>query len=179
MRRNEVIVHVCAPRLPSTHSDLSVMLPTLDWLYLWAFGCCGVLLSYFLFSHTSQTKLNIVNPVPLSNETTSAFQASRLTPSAFLIKEYNDIYDEHPHIYVKVVPSANTILVIDTGCGGASNDPDVKVRNLREFIETIGVDDNEGKPLNKGGAMKYVVVTTHCHYDHIRMAFVYFSIVID
>ncbi|THV03231.1 Metallo-hydrolase/oxidoreductase [Dendrothele bispora CBS 962.96] len=98
---------------------------------------------------------------------TSAFTAIRLTTSTFLVKETNDIFEEHPHIYVKLVPSSNTVLVIDTGCGGQSNDEDVEITSLREFIETFPVIDNNGKPLNPGGSMKYVVATTHCHYDHI------------
>jgi glyoxylase-like metal-dependent hydrolase (beta-lactamase superfamily II) len=101
----------------------------------------------------------------------SAFQATRLTPSTFLIKEYDDVYSEHPHIYAKVVRSANTILVIDTGCGGASNDPNTHIKSVREFMETVKVDDNDNKPLNQGGRMKYLIVTTHCHYDHIRMRY--------
>lgn len=100
----------------------------------------------------------------------SAFQATQLTSSTFLIKEYDDIFSEHPHIYAKLAPSANTILIIDTGCGGVTN-AEVVVRSLREFIEKVQVADNGGKPLNAGGTMKYVVVTTHCHYDHIRMLF--------
>lgn len=98
----------------------------------------------------------------------SAFQATKLTPSTFLVKEFNDIFSEHPHIYVKVVPSVNTILVIDTGTGGNTNDQDVEVTSLRQFIETVEVNDNDNQPLNGGGKMIYVVVTTHCHYDHIR-----------
>ena len=98
----------------------------------------------------------------------AAFHASRLTSSTFLIKEYDDIYSEHPHIYAKVDVSANTILIIDSGCGGASNDPEVKITSLRTFVESVGVDDNDGRPLNEGGRMKYIVVLTHCHYDHIR-----------
>lgn len=98
----------------------------------------------------------------------AAFQATRLTSSTFLIKEYNDIYSEQPHIYAKLVSSANTILIIDTGCGGASNDPDITIKSLREFIETVKVEDNNGLPLNEGGGMNYIVALTHCHYDHIR-----------
>ncbi|KIM39766.1 hypothetical protein M413DRAFT_182628 [Hebeloma cylindrosporum] len=97
----------------------------------------------------------------------AAFHASRLTPSTFLIKEYDDIYSEQPHIYAKVIPAANTILLIDTGCGGASNNPKVNVKSLRHFIESFKIEDNDGLPLNDGGAMDYVVVLTHCHYDHI------------
>lgn len=98
----------------------------------------------------------------------AAFQATRLTSSTFLIKEYNDIYSEQPHIYAKLVLSANTMLIIDTGCGGASNDPDITIRSLRKFIETVKVEDNNGLPLNDGGCMNYIVALTHCHYDHIR-----------
>jgi len=85
-----------------------------------------------------------------------------------MIKEYDDIYSEHPFIYVKLVPSSS-VVVVDTGCGGASTEPDTQITSLREFIETVGLDENEGKPLNEGGKMQYIVVTTHCHYDHIRM----------
>lgn len=98
----------------------------------------------------------------------SAFQATRLTPSTFMIKEYNDIYSEHPQIYVKVIPSSDTVVVVDTGCGGASKDPDTQITNLREFIETVGLEDNQGMPIN-GEKLRYIVIATHCHYDHIRM----------
>lgn len=98
----------------------------------------------------------------------AAFQASRLTSSTFLIKEYNDIFSEHPHIYAKVVPIKNTILIIDTGCGGSSNDTTIELKSLKEFIETVNIEDNDGLPLNQDGKMGYVVALTHCHYDHIR-----------
>lgn len=97
----------------------------------------------------------------------SAFKAYRLTATTFLIVEVDDIYSEHPYIYAKIVPAANTILVLDTGCGGASNDPTVELTSLREFIETVDIEENGGKPLNEGGSRRYVVVLSHCHYDHI------------
>jgi glyoxylase-like metal-dependent hydrolase (beta-lactamase superfamily II) len=97
-----------------------------------------------------------------------AFQATQLTPSTFLIKEFDDIYSEYPFIYVKIVGQADTVVVIDTGCGGASRESDTQITKLREFIETVDIEANDGKPLNGGGRMKYIVITTHCHYDHIR-----------
>jgi hypothetical protein len=97
----------------------------------------------------------------------SAFNATRLTPSTFLIIEHDDIYHERPYIYAKVIPSAGTLLLFDTGCGGASNDPEVEVTKLRDFLESVGVEDNEGRPLNEGARMRYMVVLSHCHYDHI------------
>ncbi|KAL0954780.1 hypothetical protein HGRIS_003730 [Hohenbuehelia grisea] len=96
-----------------------------------------------------------------------AFESRRLVGSTFLIRERDDVYDEHPHIYAKINPGISTIVIIDTGCGGASNDPDVGVTSLREFIETVDVADNDHKPLNKDGSMSYVIVLSHCHYDHI------------
>ena len=99
---------------------------------------------------------------------TSAFTARRLTASTFLIVEGDDAYYEHPFIYVKIVPTARTILLLDTGCGGKTREPDVELTNLREFIERAPVEDNGAKPLNPGGAMRYVVVLSHCHFDHIR-----------
>ena len=118
----------------------------------WIVGGCFAAISYLLYSNTQATSI-------------AAFHASRLTRSTFLMKEYNDPYSEHPHIYAKIIPAANTILIIDTGCGGASNNPKVKVKSLRQFK----IEDNHGLPLNDGDTMDYVVVLTHCHYDHICM----------
>lgn len=100
-------------------------------------------------------------------ERKSAFKASRLTASTFLIVEHDDIYDEQPHIYVKLLPQARKILIIDTGCGGASNDPKVEIKSLKEFLETVNVKDNDNKPLNENGSLSYIVVLSHIHYDHI------------
>ena len=97
----------------------------------------------------------------------TAFTARRLTRSTFLIVE-DDEYREEPFIYVKLVPAARTIVILDTGCGGKPRDPDAKVTSLRDFIERVPVEDNDKRPLNPGGEMEYVVVLSHCHFDHIR-----------
>jgi len=115
-------------------------------------------------------RANKLTPIStdMTKPTIPAFKASRLTPSTFLIIEHSDVYSEHPFIYAKIIPSANTIVIIDTGCGGATNDETINLKSLREFIETVGIEDNEGdKPLNEGGKMRYIVVLSHCHYDHI------------
>jgi glyoxylase-like metal-dependent hydrolase (beta-lactamase superfamily II) len=130
---------------------------TLNWIAI--VGGCFAVLSYLVYFNTQATSI-------------AAFHASRLTRSTFLIKEYDDIYSEQPHIYAKIIPAANTILIIDTGCGGASNNAQVKIKSLRQFIESFKIEDNQGLPLNNGGAMDYVVVLTHCHYDHICVYFV-------
>ena len=101
----------------------------------------------------------------------SAFKASKLNSTTFLIIEHSDSYDEHPYIYAKLIPQANTILILDTGCGGRTDDPKIELTSLREFIETVEVDaryeNGDSGPLNEGGKMGYVVVLSHCHYDHI------------
>ena len=104
---------------------------------------------------------------------TAAFTAARLTDTVFKIVEYDDVFSEHPFIYAKVLSSL--LILIDSGCGGASNNPDVDVTKLREFIETWPVEDNGNKPLNVDGKRKYVVICTHCHYDHIRKLSCHYS----
>ena len=99
--------------------------------------------------------------------TKAAFKARVLAPSTFVLTEYSDIYGEQPLIYVKCFQAAGTVLILDTGCGGATADPKIGLRSLREYIETVPLAENDGKPLNEGAGMRYVVVLSHCHYDHI------------
>ncbi|TFK40308.1 beta-lactamase-like protein [Crucibulum laeve] len=157
--------------LPSRVLSLTLINLTMLWspeaLLISLVACGFAITSYFVYS-SGQLFVQIPNtPGFTKHAVKAAFEATRLTASTFLIKEYDDIYSEHPHIYAKVVPEANTVLLIDSGCGGASNNSDIQITSLREFIEKVGLSDNEGKPLNEDGKMKYVVVTTHCHYDHI------------
>nr|POE62870.1 hypothetical protein CFP56_03773 [Quercus suber] len=39
--------------------------------------------------------------------------------------------------------------------------------HLREFLERCPVLSNDNKALNPGGRLQYVIICTHCHYDHI------------
>lgn len=112
----------------------------------------------------------LVEPTPKRK---AAFKASRLTPTTFVVTEHSDVYDERPLIFTKIIPEQGVVLIIDTGCGGATDDEEIDVRSLREYLETIKVPDNDNLPLNEGGAMRYAVLLTHCHYDHIRMSYTY------
>jgi glyoxylase-like metal-dependent hydrolase (beta-lactamase superfamily II) len=94
----------------------------------------------------------------------TCFNCTRLNGTTFLIVE-DDMWYEIPFIYVKIYD--NTLVLIDTGCGGAAKDKSVELKSLRNFLETYPVSDNEGSPLNAGGAKDYVIICTHCHFDHI------------
>ena len=91
----------------------------------------------------------------------SAFRATRLSPSTFLIKEFDDIYAEHPHIYAIIIPKfestgvtssapTGSILLIDTGCGGAANDPNIKITT------TLNQRDTAASPKGSANQVKIV-----------------------
>jgi glyoxylase-like metal-dependent hydrolase (beta-lactamase superfamily II) len=94
----------------------------------------------------------------------TCFHCQRLNETTFIIVE-DDKWRETPFIYAKIYSAV--IVLFDTGCGGASMDPDVQLKTLRNFIETYPVSANGHKPLNPAAEKEYVVICTHCHYDHI------------
>lgn len=104
------------------------------------------------------------NPASIS----SCFTCTRLNNTTFLIIE-DDKWSEEPFIYAKIYEKF--LVLFDTGCGGASKDESAVLTSLREFIETVPLPENNNQPLNpvgEGGERKnYVVLCTHCHFDHI------------
>lgn len=105
-----------------------------------------------------------------SSEIGSYFECTRVNDTTFVIHE-NDRFDEHPFIYVKVYESIPLVVFSDTGCGGGNNRQS-QSSNLKDFIETYPIPSNNDKPLNPRAAngevyKKYMIICTHCHYDHI------------
>jgi len=94
---------------------------------------------------------------------TTSFVSRRLNQSTFLLIE-DDAFDEQPYIYVKIYP--NKILITDTGCN-SPRQKDRSITSLREFIEHYPLPINQGRPLNPNGEKKYIIICSHCHYDHI------------
>src|SRR5215471_4777613 len=89
---------------------------------------------------------------PQGKPNSTCFSSSRINATTFKIVE-NDQWYENPIIYVKIYD--RVVVLLDTGCGGASIDPDVAVTSIREFLETYPVSDNNGLPLNQNGAKDY------------------------
>ena len=111
------------------------------------------------------------------------FTIRQLNPSTHLIRE-TDKYNEYPHIYVKTVflPKGSTraalLILSDTGCG---TNP-VSRSNFSTIIRPEPTTSSHHKhppdhdynlanflraTINPNGEIPYLVVTTHCHYDHI------------
>lgn len=115
--------------------------------------------------------------------------------SSYLIRE-RDQYGEFPHIYAKICaaatqsPSADgpdgeedkdkVIVLSDTGCGPDTPNPsfqwsyqhdqddrDGDLRPRRPEPEGWNLGTFLEYTLNPGGRIPYLVMTTHCHYDHI------------
>jgi glyoxylase-like metal-dependent hydrolase (beta-lactamase superfamily II) len=100
---------------------------------------------------------------PTSAAPSTSFVSRRVNNSTFLVIE-DDGYGEQPHIYVKIYPKH--LLISDTGC----NKPRSKkpsLTSLREYLENYPVPWNENRCLNPDGAKQYVIICSHCHYDHI------------
>ncbi|KAI9861388.1 MAG: hypothetical protein M1813_005285 [Trichoglossum hirsutum] len=102
---------------------------------------------------------------------TTCFTCTPLNPTTFRIRE-DDQWDELPFIYAKLYDDPPLMVLVDAGCGGAARDDTVAVRALREFLETYPVEANGGVPLNARDGegcprREYLVVCTHCHFDHI------------
>ena len=63
----------------------------------------------------------------------SSFTAKRLNASTILITE-DDIYGEHPFIYVKIHPKAPVLIIGDTGCDKPSKH---KTHGMQDCIHNL------------------------------------------
>ena len=93
----------------------------------------------------------------------TSFVSRRVNASTFLIIE-DDKYGEQPYIYVKVYP--NQLVICDTGCNSPRSQKPSLV-SLRKYLETYPLPLNQGQALNPGGKKQYIIICSHCHYDHI------------
>jgi glyoxylase-like metal-dependent hydrolase (beta-lactamase superfamily II) len=94
---------------------------------------------------------------------TTSFVSRRVNSSTFVVVE-DDSYGEQPYIYVKIYP--HHLLITDTGC----NSPRSKkpsLMSLRKYLETYPLPLNGDQSLNPNGNKQYIIICSHCHYDHI------------
>lgn len=94
---------------------------------------------------------------------TTSLVARKVNASTFLLVE-DDAYSEQPYIYVKVYP--NHLLITDSGCNKPRS-KGVTVSHLRRYLEFYPPPLNDHQCLNPNGQKGYIVVCSHCHYDHI------------
>jgi glyoxylase-like metal-dependent hydrolase (beta-lactamase superfamily II) len=93
----------------------------------------------------------------------TSFVSRRVNASTFLIIE-DDSYGEQPYIYAKIY--SNHLIITDTGCNSPrSTEP--SLTSLRQYVETYPLALNQGQPLNPYGKKHYIIICSHCHYDHI------------
>jgi glyoxylase-like metal-dependent hydrolase (beta-lactamase superfamily II) len=104
------------------------------------------------------TRVNRLTPTPKTS-----FLGRRVNGSTFLVIEDDD-YGEQPYIYVKIYP--NHILITDTGCN-TPRQRDHSITSLRDYLENFPLSINDGQPLNPNNDKKYIIICSHCHYDHI------------
>jgi glyoxylase-like metal-dependent hydrolase (beta-lactamase superfamily II) len=93
----------------------------------------------------------------------TSFIDRRVNSSTILIIE-DDEYGEHPHIYVKIYPKH--LLIADTGCNTPRSKEHI-LTSLRQYLETYPLPSNYHQPLNPNGQKKYIILCSHCHFDHI------------
>lgn len=84
----------------------------------------------------------------VENSSVTNFTGTRLNQTTFRLVE-EDRHIERPIVYVKLYPTG--VVVIDTGCNNPRN-AKLPVTNLRQFIETVPIDQNKGMPLNPDGS---------------------------
>lgn len=106
----------------------------------------------------------ILKPSTRKKPGSTCFNCTKLNDTTFQIVE-DDQWDELPIIYVKVYDAV--LVVIDTGCGGAARDKSAELTSLREFLETYPVPDNKNTALNPKSEKDYIIICSHCHFDHI------------
>ncbi|KAF1932774.1 uncharacterized protein M421DRAFT_249132 [Didymella exigua CBS 183.55] len=94
------------------------------------------------------------------------FTIRQINRTTFLIREL-DRFDENPNIYVKKHTeiladgrTVNLLIVNDTGCGTSVSSKLSRTGqwNIRTFID---------HHLNPSSSIPYLVILSHCHYDHI------------
>ncbi|KAF7557739.1 hypothetical protein G7Z17_g475 [Cylindrodendrum hubeiense] len=107
------------------------------------------------------------------------FSARRLTETIFLFRE-NDGYGQYPNILAKICMSdsfdsrdpattlaAGVIVLSDAGCATNVKNPYYGTPGNSDMPEKWNLNTVLKYTINPGGQLPYLVITSHCHFDHI------------
>lgn len=98
-----------------------------------------------------------------------AYYSSRLNESTYIVV-HRDKLSEYPYIYVKLYHEPSLVVVFDTGCGADSTHNEDEAQDLKDFIQTdllSAAYETSGDPGNGIRESDWMVICTHCHFDHI------------
>lgn len=114
------------------------------------------------------------HPCHLKHYSTCPYTITQLysttNSSSYVIREHDE-YSEYPHIYVKVLYRKErrqpiVIILSDTGTG--LNLPNIeKTDRSEQTITAWNIASFLELTLNPSHNAPYIVLSTHCHYDHI------------
>ncbi|KYG41221.1 hypothetical protein M433DRAFT_76285 [Acidomyces richmondensis BFW] len=97
----------------------------------------------------------------------SSFTTRRVNRTTFVIQE-DDLFVELPLIYVKLHPHNSVIILSDTGSDAPKEEHwHDRFIHLRDYIENCPITINDNRPLNPKSGRQYVIICTHCHFDHL------------
>lgn len=116
-----------------------------------------------LSSHLEMAATSLSFATNGSSLPTTSFVSRRVNLSTFVVVE-DDSYGEQPYMYVKIYPEY--LVITDTGCNSPRSN-DRSLTSLREYLETYPLPLNGNQILNPGGKKRYIIICSHCHYDHI------------
>ncbi|KAJ6028847.1 hypothetical protein N7540_004423 [Penicillium herquei] len=101
------------------------------------------------------------------------FHVRRLNESIYVFREH-DNYDQYPNIYAKIcsAPDENgslssVIVLSDAGCATSIKNPDFDYSKDPKTPEYWNIYTALKQTINPDGQFPYLVITTHCHFDHI------------
>ncbi|KAK4552530.1 hypothetical protein LTR86_010374 [Recurvomyces mirabilis] len=108
----------------------------------------------------------MIGPAPV-------YTSQQLNLSTYLVI-HNDKYLEFPFIYVKLYEDIKLAVVVDTGCGKNYGKGGRGPAELKDFIAQKIIDKHAGRDatksfsrLRQASGYDFMVICTHCHFDHI------------
>ncbi|KAJ5273894.1 hypothetical protein N7478_009019 [Penicillium angulare] len=104
------------------------------------------------------------------------FHVRRLNKSIYLFREH-DNYGQFPNIYAKICSTSDAngtsssptsvIVLSDAGCATSIKNPEYDISKDPSTPKYWNIYTVLKHTINPHGQLPYLVITTHCHFDHI------------